>query len=230
MPPTRSLLKSKRQHYHEQIARTLAAYVSVSGDIHPELLAHHYTQAGLKEEALSYWYQAGERAVRQSANEEAIGHLQTGLALLDTLPLSPQHQRHELAFQTPWGGPLMAARGSAASVVEQAYSRAQTLCEQFGDREQLFTILRGVWDHHLVRGALQRARELGEQLVVLTAGTTDALVQAEARFALGGTFFWARRAGGQPRPYRTGTPAYQTPGRRCRLYVWSASRGRVSGL
>ena len=185
-----SLLKSKRQHYHEQIARTLAAYVSVSGDIHPELLAHHYTQAGLKEEALSYWYQAGERAVRQSANEEAIGHLQTGLALLDTLPLSPQHQRHELAFQTALGRSLMAARGSAASVVEQAYSRAQTLCEQFGDREQLFTILRGVWDHHLVRGALQRARELGEQLVVLTAGTTDALVQAEARFALGGTFFW----------------------------------------
>ena len=185
-----SLLKSRRQHYHEQIARTLAAYVSVSGDIHPELLAHHYTQAGLKEESLSYWYQAGERAVRQSANEEAIGHLQTGLALLDTLPLSPQRQRHELAFQTALGRSLMAARGSAASEVEQAYSRAQGLCEQLGDRDQLFTILRGMWAHRLVRGALQRARELGEQLLVLTAGTTDALVHAEARFALGGTCFW----------------------------------------
>lgn len=185
-----SLLKSRRQHYHEQIARTLTAYVSVSGDIHPELLAHHYTQAGLKEESLSYWYQAGERAVRQSANEEAIGHLQTGLALLDTLPLSPQRQRHELAFQTALGRSLMAARGSAASEVEQAYSRAQGLCEQLGDRDQLFTILRGMWAHHLVRGALQRARELGEQLLVLTAGTTDALVHAEARFALGGTCFW----------------------------------------
>lgn len=105
-----SLLKSKRQHYHEQIAQTLAAYVSVSGDIHPELLAHHYTQAGLKEEALSYWYQAGERAVGQSANEEAVRHLQTGLALLDSLPSSPQRQRHESAFQSALRRSLMAVR------------------------------------------------------------------------------------------------------------------------
>ncbi len=84
----------------------------------------------------------------------------------------------------------MAARGSAASAVGQAYSRAQTLCEQLGDREQRFPILRGVWAHHLVRGALQCARELGEQLLVLTAGATDSMVHAEARFALGGTFFW----------------------------------------
>ncbi len=94
-----SLLKSQRQHYHERIARTLAASVSDSHDIHPELLAHHYTQAGLKEEALPYWYQAGERAVGQSANEEAIRHLQTGLALLDMLPDTPQRQRHGCAFQ-----------------------------------------------------------------------------------------------------------------------------------
>ena len=105
-----SLLKSKRQHYHAQIAQTLAAYVSVSGDICPELLAHHYTQAGLKEEALSYWYQAGERAVGQSANEEAIRHLQTGLALLNTLPPSPQRQRHESAFQIALKRSFPAAR------------------------------------------------------------------------------------------------------------------------
>ena len=109
-----SLLKSKRQHYHEQIAQTLTAYVSVSGDIHPELLAHHYTQAGLKEEALSYWYQAGERAVGQSANEEAVRHLQTGLALLDALPASPQRQRHESAFQNALRRSLMAARAEEA--------------------------------------------------------------------------------------------------------------------
>ena len=108
-----SLLKSQRQHYHEQIAQTLAAYVSVSGDIHPELLAHHYTQAGLKEEALSYWYQAGERAVGQSANEEAVRHLQTGLALLDALPPSPQRRRHESAFQSALKRSLLAVRAES---------------------------------------------------------------------------------------------------------------------
>ncbi len=194
-----SLLKSKRQHYHEQIARTLTAYVSVSGDIHPELLAHHYTQAGLTEEALPYWYQAGERAVGRSANEEAIRHLQTGLTLLDTLPPTPPRDRHELAFRTALGTAFMAVRGSAAPEVAQAYGRARELCEQIGDLGQLFTILRGFWVHHLVRGDLHRARELGEKLLALTAGTTDALFHAEARFALGGTFFWL----GEPESART---------------------------
>ena len=109
-----SLLKSRRQYYHERIARTLAAHFPETGDLHPELWAHHYTQAGLKEEALPYWYQAGERAAGQSANEEAVRHLQTGLTLLDSLPASPQRQRHEAAFRSALQRSLPAARTEEA--------------------------------------------------------------------------------------------------------------------
>ena len=109
-----SLLKSRRQYYHERIARTLAAHFPETGDLHPELWAHHYTQAGLKEEALPYWYQAGERAAGQSANEEAVRHLQTGLTLLDSLPASPQRQRHEAAFRSALQRALPAARTEEA--------------------------------------------------------------------------------------------------------------------
>jgi hypothetical protein len=38
------------------------------------LVAHHYTEAGLSELAITYWQQAGERAVQHSAYVEAIGH------------------------------------------------------------------------------------------------------------------------------------------------------------
>lgn len=109
-----SLLKSRRQHYHERIARTLAAHFPETGDIHPELWAHHYTQAGLIAEALPYWYRAGERAVGQSANEEAVRHLQTGLDLLDTLPAGPQRERHEAAFRSALQRSLSAARAEDA--------------------------------------------------------------------------------------------------------------------
>jgi predicted ATPase len=57
--------------------------------LQPELLAHHYTEAGLGAQALPYWHRAGQQAIERSANLEAISHLRTGLAVLHTLPETP---------------------------------------------------------------------------------------------------------------------------------------------
>jgi predicted ATPase len=49
-----SLLKSTRQQYHQHIARVLTTRFPDTVETQPELLAHHYTAAGLKEEALPW--------------------------------------------------------------------------------------------------------------------------------------------------------------------------------
>ena len=67
-----SLLKNKRQQYHQQIAQVLAARFPETVETQPELLAYHYTEAGLKEHAIPYWQQAGQRALQRSANTEAL--------------------------------------------------------------------------------------------------------------------------------------------------------------
>jgi predicted ATPase len=54
----------------------------------PELLAHHYTEAGLAEQAIPCWQRAGERALQRSANLEAVSHLTRDLEALSTLPES----------------------------------------------------------------------------------------------------------------------------------------------
>ena len=77
-----SLLKSARQQYHRQIARVLEERFPETQKTQPELLAHHYTEAGLVEQALPYWQQAGERASQHSANVESVGHFTKGLELL----------------------------------------------------------------------------------------------------------------------------------------------------
>src|SRR5262249_40503691 len=77
-----SLLKSTRQQYHRQIASILEERFPETTEIQPELLAHHYSEAGLAEQAIPYWQQAGQRAAERSANLEAIGHLKKGLDLL----------------------------------------------------------------------------------------------------------------------------------------------------
>src|SRR5258706_9973583 len=72
-----SLLKSRRQQHHARIADVLEA--RFSDVIEPELLAHHYTEAGRTEQAVDYWLKAGQRAMQRSAHVEAERHLRKGL-------------------------------------------------------------------------------------------------------------------------------------------------------
>src|SRR5262249_37830899 len=81
-----SLLKSTRQQYHQRIAQVLEAQFPEITVTQPELVAHHYTEAGLTEQAVLYWHKAGQSAAQRSAHVEAIVHLRQGLALLKTLP------------------------------------------------------------------------------------------------------------------------------------------------
>src|SRR6185295_18655111 len=84
-----SLLKSTRQQYHQQIARVLADRFPDTRANQPELLAHHYTEAGLIEQAIPYWQKAGQRASGRSAYVEAVNHFTKGLELLKTLRDTP---------------------------------------------------------------------------------------------------------------------------------------------
>jgi class 3 adenylate cyclase/predicted ATPase len=185
-----SLLRSTRQRYHQQIARAIEERLPETIETQPELLAHHYTEAGLIEQALPYWQDAGQRAVRRSANLEAISHLGRGLALLKTLPDSPEHARRELALLIALGVPLRATKGFGASEVGEAYSRALELCKQFGEPSQLAPILRGLWEFHELRAEYRTSRELGEQLLALARRVRDPDLLLIAHNVLGDNLFW----------------------------------------
>jgi predicted ATPase len=156
------LLKSKRQQYHQQIAQVLEAQFPETKETQPELVAHHYTEAGLAEQAIPCWQQAGERATQRSANVEAIAHLSKGLALLNTLPETSERARQELPLQIALGVPLMVTKGYAAPELERAYTRARELCQEVGELPQLFSILGGLWVFYEHRPEYKMAHELAE--------------------------------------------------------------------
>jgi predicted ATPase len=185
-----SLLRSMRQQYHRQIARMLAKRLPETAETQPELLAHHYTEAGLAAQAVPYWQQAGQRAIERSANVEAISHLAKGLEVLKTLPDTTHRTRQELDMQTTLGPVLMATKGAGAPEVERTYARARELCQQVGETPQLFPVLYGLWLFHLVRAQLQTARELGEQLLSLAQRTQEVALILEAHRALGTSLFY----------------------------------------
>jgi predicted ATPase/class 3 adenylate cyclase len=182
-----SLLKSRRQQLHQRIGRMLETQFPETVATQPELVAYHYTEAGLKGEALCYWQQAGTRAAERSANTEAISHFTTAMHLLSSLPDSPARAARELNILMSLGPVLIVSKGNASPEVEQTYLRTRELCQRLSDSQQLFPVLFGLRSVYLVRGEIIRAHELSEQLVNLAQTENDSDHLIEAHLALGNT-------------------------------------------
>ena len=159
-----SLLKSKRQQLHTQTAQVMEQQFPETVATHPELVAHHYTEASLAAQAIPYWQQAGQNAAQQFAHVEAISHFNRGIELLLTLPEDIERIQNELAFQIPLGLSLITTRGYNVQEVEHAYTRARHLCQQIGDTPQLQPVLHGLRVFYEVKGELQTTSEISKQL------------------------------------------------------------------
>jgi TOMM system kinase/cyclase fusion protein len=185
-----SLLRSTRQQYHQRIAQALEARFPDLCEAQPELLAHHYTEAGVSAQAIPYWQRAGQRALQRSAHVEAISHLTRGIEGLAAMPSIAERIQHELNLQTALGSALMATKGQGAPEVGQAYARARELCRQVGETPQLFPVLFGLWRFYQVRAEHQTARELAEQCFSVAQRVQDPTLLLEAHFALGVSLLW----------------------------------------
>jgi len=174
------LLKSTRQQYHRRVAETLAQRSSATAETRPELLAYHFTEAGMAEVAVAYWLNAGQRAVERSANVEASAHARQGLALLEQILPSPARDSFELGLQSVLGSATIALRGYGAAPVEKAFARAVDLCRRLGDGGQRTRAEFGLWTYYVVRGHYQRAVELADDLLAVARRTPGpgTLVQA----------------------------------------------------
>ena len=185
-----SLLKSRRQQLHAHIAQVLEDRFPERTEVEPELLAHHYTEAGLTEPAVTYWQHAGERAVVRSAHLEAIGHLNNGLRVLRDSPEGPDRTRQELNLQSTLGPPLIATKGYGATDVMNVYTRARELWREVGDTAQLCPILYGLWTCHTTRAEYQTAQTQCRDLLDAAESTQDEAFLLDAHVAWSCTSFF----------------------------------------
>ena len=185
-----SLLKSTRQQYHQRIAQALEAQFPETVETQPELLAHHYTEAGLAAQAVEYWQRAGQQASERSAHVEAVSHCTTGIELLKTLPETPARTQQSLTLYIALGAALLMTKGQSAPEVEQAYTQARALCQQVGETPELVPVLFGLWRFYVLRPQLHTACELAETLLHLAQRTDDPALAVIAHYALGTTWLW----------------------------------------
>jgi len=222
-----SLLKSTRQQYHQRIAQVLETQFLETIAGQPELLAHHFTEAGLNEQAVHYWHKAGQSAVQRSAHVEAIHHLRTGLALLQTLPETLERTQREVDLLIALGASLLATKGTGAPEVGQIYTCAQHLCTHLDNPEQLFPVLRGRWNYYHVRAEYQTAYALGEQLLTLAQQVQDAAMVVAAHRALGSTLLFTGEPAAAHMHFAQGIARYDPQQHRTAVFLYGDDAGVV---
>jgi class 3 adenylate cyclase/predicted ATPase len=194
-----SLLQSRREDLHHRIAQVITSERARASDMRPELIAYHYSAAGLGHKAAALWLEAGQLALRESANQEAKASLQNGLACLRYLPDDLSRRRLELRLQTSLGQALIAISGHASPGVLEAFSRALEIADRMEEVPELFTIVWGITAHHLVKGDIRRHLDLSHQLLQIAEASRDSsrLVVAHTSRTLSlyfaGQFAGARR-------------------------------------
>lgn len=186
-----SLVKIRRQSYHQRIADTLESRDVDQVSTRPELLAHHFTEAGLFEQAIQYWQQAGQRDLEQAANLEAIAHFTRGIELLNNIPGGHQRDQLELQMQLGLAPAFMAIKGWASVEVEQTCIRAKELSIKVEDQQSLSNALWGLWTNYFLRGQMNEASEAAGEVMQRAQMIDQPIMYETACHAVGYTQFYS---------------------------------------
>ena len=175
-----TLLREPRRALHARIAETIESQFDEIAENQPELLAHHFGEAGLAGPACDYRMRAGDRAVSRSAYKEAVAHFSVGLKSAEALPQSADRMRRQLDFLIKLGPALMVACGYGSAEVEDACQRAAEIGETLDDRAAVYKAKWGLWLNVIIRRKIALARDRANELVMLAqrSGDGDQLLEA----------------------------------------------------
>lgn len=163
-----SMLKSKREECHLNIALVLEKGFDSAGEHNSEVLAYHYSRAEATEEnldkAISYWLQAASLAAKSYSNQEAHNLLENALECLQRLPENEIRNNRELQILTAQIPALIALRGYATEEMAVTSERALTLCASGVDVQLRFVSLFSVSAYYIVSAQYEKALASTERM------------------------------------------------------------------
>jgi predicted ATPase len=193
-----SLLKSRRQALHRRAAELLRDEPERAA-AEPEVIAHHFTEAGLDDLAIEWWGKAGDHALRRSAFQEAIAHLGKAIAMADkagatsqrapggsAAPSQPLTQLH-----AAYGNALIAARGYGAPETTEAFARARESASGDKDAPERLAADYGLWASSYMRGELPSMRAHAGAFLSDVEARPDSPEAGVAHRAAGATCWFA---------------------------------------
>jgi class 3 adenylate cyclase/predicted ATPase len=178
-----SVLNARKRELHRRIAEVLASRFTEVVQTEPELLAHHYTEAGVVERALTYWRRAAERATARMAHAEALGHVDNAKKLIGALPAGNEQDEWELALLVIEGPVQMTLHGWESPQANKVYEAARVVAERLKRPAELFPALWGLWLGAHSSGRHAHAHELYRELFDLLKQTDDPEYVVQANHA-----------------------------------------------
>ena len=179
-----SLLERDRRCLHQVIATVVSESFAEFAERQPELLAFHYTEAGMYAEALRHWDAAVRRAASRSSHAEAIAHVGNALSVLGRTPAGEERWRMELRLQLLLAARLIATRGYGADRVERAYVRAMELARLLGDEGAVMRVLLGLESYHFMRADFEKARSYAQDAAARADGANSSIQKIQTQWAL----------------------------------------------
>jgi class 3 adenylate cyclase/predicted ATPase len=188
-----SLMRGRRQELHGRVASVLESRAGNGQEAEPEMLAHHFGEAGNTDKAIYYWHQAGKRATERSANWEAVAHIDRARGLLAAVPESRDRDELELEILVDLTGPLIASKGYVASDAELAPVRALELCHRIGETPKIYPVLFARYSYFLALSQPIRALEFAEDFLRRADQEGDETLRMMGHRLAGSCTFFAGR-------------------------------------
>ena len=185
-----SLLKRKRQELHAKIARAIEERFPNIKATQPEVLAHHYTRAGLFKQGAAYWLEAGQKALSGMALTEAVAHLEAGLGVIGNLPASEARDRSELECRVLLGTAWEAYRGWPAPQLAEVLKPALPLARAARQPKLLAPTLWGLWVQMMSVGPVAESLVWAEELLSAGEDLADEELLLVGHMAVMVTNFW----------------------------------------
>jgi len=185
-----SLLKSRRQLLHKHIGGALRDEFPAIAETDPEVLAFHFTEAGLDAIALDWWRKAGQQALKRSAYTEAIAHLGKAVTIADGLPDDPGRTMNRLHLQITYSRALRSHLGHSAPQTVAAWTRARQFAADINDPVELAPIYSGLFNACLTHGEIAPMWELAEATMSAADRRPDSPVAAVVAHWTNGATCW----------------------------------------
>ena len=161
-----SLDVAERAYLHESVGAAIESLFEGRVDEVAVRLAHHFELCGNGLKAIRYLITAGERSLRVSADEEAVGHFKKALELIRATPVSPMRNALELELLLKRLA-VEFRTSDAAAALGPACDRARLLCDGMPDHPQLLHALAALLAFDAVRGNHASAADLAGRAVGL---------------------------------------------------------------
>ena len=173
-----SLLRSRRQRIHADIAGALEEKFADQVAAAPAAIARHYTEAGLAEPATRYWLKAAELALLRSAPVETESYVDDGLALLSGLTDGSDRHFLELSLRLARANALLQVKGFAApKTVEALMAAKQLLDAGVGTDLQRFSVLYGLCFASYMAAQMEPTLALAREFVAVAERQDDTIYQ-----------------------------------------------------